>query len=194
MSPRKVLRNQILKLREGLGTERIARELLADRKKKEVALVESSVMLDLDREKKARHESEATLMKLIDDKCFSMRLALAKEKKQREGAEEKHATEVSNAISKTNTDALDEMQRKTEDGNMLVQRLAETMHDLREQLKEEQRVREETERTMLRMLDDMVGNIQEELKAEMRDREATEEMLLRLLEETCSRVEHNAQQ
>ena len=47
----KVLREQILKLREGLNTERIARELLAERKEKEVALVESSVLLDLAAEK-----------------------------------------------------------------------------------------------------------------------------------------------
>jgi len=39
----------------------------------------------------ARKDTEQKLLKLIDDKCFSLRLELAKEKKLREEAEERHA-------------------------------------------------------------------------------------------------------
>ena len=126
---------------------------------------------------------------MIDDKCFAMRLALAKEKKKRESAEEMHAAEVSEKIGTINNKTQQGLDRKLDDGSGLVRHLTDKMQDLREQLREEQRQRDETERTMLHMLDDVVGKIKDDLRAEMKDREATEEMLLRLLEETCSRVQ-----
>jgi len=46
-----LLKDHIGKLQEGLATERIAREILDERKTKELKLVESSVVLDLNVEK-----------------------------------------------------------------------------------------------------------------------------------------------
>jgi len=52
-----ILKEQIQKLRDGLGTERVARELLEQRKNKELQLVESSVMLSLNEEKEVNYQN-----------------------------------------------------------------------------------------------------------------------------------------
>ena len=75
-SKSRVLREQIAKLREGLAektlalalrltarlgltTERMARELLDERKTKELRVLESAVLIELNKEKSQRKESEA---------------------------------------------------------------------------------------------------------------------------------------
>ena len=95
------MKEQICKLRDGLITERDARDLLDQRKNKELQLVESSVMLSLNAEKEVvtchvvsvaltlyllqfRKTQEKAMTDLMDEKCFQLRLALAKEKKRRE--------------------------------------------------------------------------------------------------------------
>ena len=54
----KLLKDQITKLQEGLATERIAREILDERKQKEAKLVENNIQLDLNVEKQTRKEAE----------------------------------------------------------------------------------------------------------------------------------------
>merc|ERR1711881_778648 len=78
----KLLKDQITKLQEGLATERIAREILDERKAKELKLVENNVQLDLNVEKQNRKDNETKIQKHIDEKVFALRLDLAKEKKQ----------------------------------------------------------------------------------------------------------------
>jgi len=102
----KLLKDQITKLQEGLATERIAREILDERKSKELKLVENNVSLDLNVEKQNRKDNENKIQKQIDEKCFSLRLELAKEKKTREEVMDRHAKELAEQIARL-SDAVD---------------------------------------------------------------------------------------
>merc|ERR1711998_567966 len=93
------IRNQIQKLEEGMNNEQMAREMLEERKAKEFKLIENSILLDLNVEKQHRKDAEQLLMKSIDEKCFGLRLALAKEKKKREDSEEYHGKLVAEKMN-----------------------------------------------------------------------------------------------
>jgi len=183
-----ILKEQICKLRDGLITERDARDLLDQRKNKELQLVESSVMLSLNAEKEFRKTQEKAMTDLMDEKCFQLRLALAKEKKRREEVEDLHAHEVAEGMEGVTNDLEFNMFEIDTSGG-LIGSLAEKMKGLQNQLRNERQARMDTEQHMFKMLDEMTTKMQMEVEAERTDRERTEEILLRLLEETCSRVE-----
>jgi len=61
-----------------------------ERKSKEARLSESNINSELAEEKQRRKEGERKVSKLIDEKCYTLKLDLAKEKKLREEAEERH--------------------------------------------------------------------------------------------------------
>merc|ERR1712000_646978 len=102
----KLLKDQITKLQEGLATERIAREILDERKSKELKLVENNVALDMNVEKQNRKDNENKLVKQIDEKLFALRIDLAKEKKIREEVMDRHAKELAEQIARL-SDAVD---------------------------------------------------------------------------------------
>lgn len=56
-------------------------------------------------------------------------------------------------------------------------------------LQQEQKIREESENSLIRVLEDMCAKMQNEVAMERKDREGTEEIFLKLLEETCDRVQ-----
>merc|ERR1712205_29761 len=62
----KPLHEQITKLQEGLAAERLSREVMDERKTKEIKSVESSISLDLTVEKRARKDLESKIMKQVD--------------------------------------------------------------------------------------------------------------------------------
>merc|ERR1712205_292722 len=92
----KLLRAQISE--EELAAERLSREVMDERKTKEIKAVESSTSLDLTAEKRARKDLDAKIMKQVDETAFALRLDLAREKKLREEAEERHEKEVADEI------------------------------------------------------------------------------------------------
>merc|ERR1711865_375767 len=187
-----VIRNQIVKLQEGMNNERMAREMLEERKAKEFKLIENSILLDLNVEKQHRKDAEQLLIKNIDEKCFGLRLALAKEKKKREDSEEFHGKLVSKKMSTIHQALNADVMERTSEGECLNKRLSHGVARLRQELTLERKVREEAEHTMLRMLEEMCGKIQDDVRLERDDRQGTEDMLLKLLEETCNRVEQGA--
>ena len=69
--------------------ETSARELIDEKKTKEIKLIENNLQIDLNVEKQHRREAEAKLTKLLDERLlYTLRLDLAKEKKVREEAQE----------------------------------------------------------------------------------------------------------
>merc|ERR1712139_116464 len=69
------LHEQITKLQEELASERMGREVMDERKTKEIKAVESSISLDLTVEKRARKDLESKIMKQVDETCFALRLS-----------------------------------------------------------------------------------------------------------------------
>jgi len=61
-----------------------------DRKSKELKLTENNISIELNVEKQSRRETEIKITKMVDERLFNLKLDLAKEKKIREEAEERH--------------------------------------------------------------------------------------------------------
>ena len=68
----------------------MTRELLDERKLKEIKLSENNINIEMNVERQNRREGENKVAKLIDEKVFGLKMDLAKEKKMREEAEERH--------------------------------------------------------------------------------------------------------
>lgn len=68
----------------------MSRDLLDERKSKELKLAENNIQIELNVEKQNRRESEAKITKMIDERLYGLKLDLAKEKKIREEAEERY--------------------------------------------------------------------------------------------------------
>lgn len=68
----------------------MSRDLLDERKSKEVKLCENNIQIELNVERQNRRESEAKITKMIDERLYGLKLDLAKEKKIREEAEDRY--------------------------------------------------------------------------------------------------------
>ncbi len=183
------IKEQLGKLEDQISTNRAARDVLDERKTKELRLVESSITLDLGVEKQARKDSEAKILKAIDERCYTLRLELAKEKKAREEAEEKQNREMAEEILRL-SESLDGERRDREDKySRMIKKLNTEIDELTKTLGDERKEREDSEQTMFKMLEDVSTRIMADIGKERQDRESTEETLLKLLEQTCSSVE-----
>ena len=68
----------------------MSRELLDERKAKEIKLCDNNIQIELNVERQNRRESEAKITKMIDERLYSLKLDLAKEKKSREEGEDRY--------------------------------------------------------------------------------------------------------
>jgi hypothetical protein len=64
------------KLRDALETEQVSREILNERRGKELKKIESSITLDLNFERQGRHEDEARILKQLDERCLALSLEI----------------------------------------------------------------------------------------------------------------------
>ena len=132
---------QIARYVEELSAERLSREVMDERKTKEIKAVESSISLDLTSEKRARKDLESKMIKLFDETAFSLRLDLAREKKLREEAEERHEKEVADEIIRI-ADTVDQERKQRLDGEeTLLKRLNDEVYRLTDIIAQEQTTR-----------------------------------------------------
>ncbi len=68
----------------------MSRELLDERKQKEIKLSENNIQIELQVERQNRRETEAKITKMIDERLYGLKLDLAKEKKMREESEDRY--------------------------------------------------------------------------------------------------------
>ena len=64
------------KLRDALETEQVSREILDERRGKELKKIESSITLDLNFERQGRQEDEARILKQLDERCLALSLEI----------------------------------------------------------------------------------------------------------------------
>ena len=77
-------------------------------------------------------------MKQVDETCFALRLDLAREKKLREEAEERHEKEVADEIIRI-ADAIDQERKNRLDGEeAILRKLNDEVSALTEQITQEQ--------------------------------------------------------
>ena len=85
-----MMKDQISKLNEGISSEQLVRESIDERKAKELKLCENNISIELNIERQNRRETDAKIQKMLDERLYSLKLDLAKEKKMTEDAEERY--------------------------------------------------------------------------------------------------------
>lgn len=100
----KHLKDSLAKMVEGVQSEQLARDLLDEKKTKEIKLVENNMNIELNIEKQNRRESEAKISKIIDERLYAIRLDLAKEKKIREEAQDQNYAAFGDSIRRLQED------------------------------------------------------------------------------------------
>lgn len=185
----KALRDQLAKLSNTLASEQASRELLNDRKIKELKLVENSLQIDLNLLKHSRKEQEIKVTKLLDDKLHLVKYDLAKERKIREEVSEQQSTRLSDSINRLNAVVEEETTSRQEGMESLNGHIQEELQKFEDEIFNEKSEREEANAALAKMLEDMQERLLQEIVSERNEREGTEETLLKLLEETCQRVE-----
>ena len=80
----KLVKENINKLVETIQNETMARDIVDEKKTKEIKLCENNLQIELNIEKQHRRETEAKISKIVDERLYTIRLDLAKEKKIRE--------------------------------------------------------------------------------------------------------------
>jgi hypothetical protein len=186
----KLLKDQITKLGETMASERVARELLDERKTKELKLVENNLNIDLNILKQSRKEHEGKVIKSLDEKLYALRLELAKEKKFREEVAETQSQCIEENLSRLTSFVENEAVTREESCTRLNQHVQEEIVKIEDSIQIERKEREEVNNSMMKMLDDMQERLLQEISFERQERQSTEETLLKLLEETCLRVEN----
>lgn len=78
----------------------MSRDLLDERKSKELKLCDNNIQIELNMERQNRRESEAKITKMIDERLYGLKLDLAKEKKIREEAEDRYYRTYGESINR----------------------------------------------------------------------------------------------
>lgn len=175
---------QIEHVMEALGQERLARELLDERKTKEAEAIIKSVDLKLEELRTlAASTEEARTSELRD-----IREQLETEKRLRAETEEKFGVQLFEQVARL-TEQVDSYK---EQNGLLAERvmsLEAKAKRAEETATTERQAREDYESHVESMLEDLCLKMRNEILAERNDRESMEETLLKLIEETCARVE-----
>ena len=66
------------------------RESIDERKAKELKLCENNISIELNIERQNRRETDAKIQKMLDERLYSLKLDLAKEKKMTDDAEDRY--------------------------------------------------------------------------------------------------------
>jgi len=135
----KLLKDQINKLQEGMATEIVAREILDDRKNKEIKLVETNIALELNEEKQIRKEMEQRILKKGDEKVYSLRVDVSKDQKSREDSIQRQMKEISDQTGHLQREIEEEKKTREEINEKLVKTIGDEILKLQEMLNVEKK-------------------------------------------------------
>ncbi|QDZ23448.1 hypothetical protein HOP50_10g59870 [Chloropicon primus] len=183
------LRDEVKKLEEDLGTCKVKREVLAERKEKELQLVDDNSVADLNSERETRKESHRQLVRFIEEKAQILRASLVTERIAREESGDHGIHQVRQEILRL-TDRVDQELVKVEQQEANVSRkLNDESERLQALIQNEREKRERMQNSMLQILEDLSVKHHLAIKNEKKEREATEELLLKVLESSLNTIE-----
>lgn len=167
----------------------LSKQVLEERKHKELNLFESNSIADLHSEKETRKESHRQLMQFIEEKSQILRSGLLTERKAREESGDYGIHQVRQEILRL-TDRVDQELAKVEqqEANMSRKLNDETMR-LQALIQSEKGKREKMQNNMLQILEDLADKHQNAIKSEKKERESTENLLVKLLENALGSIE-----
>jgi len=185
----KLVVEQISKVQESIATEVLAREILDERKEKELKLAENNVYLALNIEKQETKEATHIALKQVEEQVQAARMDLITEERERMEEIERQHKIIAEQVELFERDLREETNMRTEDNEFIIKRIGDKIQKFQESMEIDKKVREETENVLFKLLEDMDYKFQNEITREKKVRERSEEEMLKLLEETCARIE-----
>ena len=158
--------------------------IITEKTKKEFKFIQNSTEIEVNTEKRALRESEMKLTKTIDEKFYSLRLDLAKEKKLRESLAIEFFDDVEDKIAEVKNEIDYLNKTRNENHESLLKRLSHEINSFHQLLAEERKKRKDMHNQLLKMISDIQRKISTEIEHERSEREDTQESLIKLLEDT----------
>lgn len=186
-----MISEQTQRLVEGLQSMAVSREILDERKTKELRMIENSLALDLNVVRQARKDAEAKCDKVMENHVGEMQNDLHQVRTMRERSFEEYDKEVADEVQRLKNELEGEKTRRDSRSQEIESHLESELGKVREAVSQEQKIRFDAEGAMLRMLEDMCVRMRGEIANERKERETMQGTLLGLLEETCQRIEHS---
>jgi len=181
------------KLIHAIRTEVVAAKHFDDQSTSGLKDTEGKVKEELNGMRQWRHGVETQMERLIEAKIVDGRGALGEEVKAREKSQ-KYTNEIGAEICNLYADIDQARQFRTEKGKKLVQGIDTKFNEIRDAIAAEQRIREDSESTMLEMLQDMGLKMQNELDGAKLERRKSQERLVQLMEKILPQMCSNLQQ
>jgi len=182
---------QAKRLQEGLHALRVSEEIQDERRQKELKVVESSMLSDLQKAASERQQAEQKHEESISSRLDECRVELLKEQSQRETVHDDCGREVGEEVQRLQALLEKQTALRLEYGEQIVAHLEAEFRKVQDAIVSEQQLRFEAEGMMLRMVEDVCGRLQAEIQQERSQREAVQNKLLSLLEDTCSQIENS---
>ena len=170
-----------------LADERDARALLFDRDDRDARYVMHSASLDLVDAAHSRRNIEARVMRHVDERCLAIQRSLAREKREREEAEERAAAEMGETVASLVEAIQEERALGQRHLTELGTRHSNEFQVLRDEIARERAERERNTTALVGMLENLSAQVRSDLQLERQDREGTEVRILRLAEEALGR-------
>ena len=174
------LRDDVKQLEEGLGTYRVKREVLAERKRKELDLVEGNIAGALGEERETRKESHRQLVRFVEEKAQVLKAGLVTARTAREETGDHGIHQVRQEISRLADRVDQELVKVAQQEANVSRKLVDESVRLESLIQNEREKRERMQNSMLQILEDLSVRHQLAIKTEKREREATEELLLKV--------------
>lgn len=180
----KILKEQIDRLADDLEEERRIREEFeveisenvypVPGSSKYMTLEQISSMI-IDKQNSAKREIEQSIKSTIEEKVFSLTLALAKEKKAREEDEEEYFNEVIEDLNILRDEVEQEKLTTEENSEKMIQKLSQEIAGFHEALHDEIEARESSFDNIHNIIQQMHESLTQDLEHERNDRLETEE-------------------
>ena len=130
----KVLGEQLKKVQAQSGTQMDNSAVLHERRQTDVKQSETRLHFELNADRQSRKENEVKTGKIIDEKLYSLRLELAKEKKAREECNNRYDGTFGAQIDQISLAILEENKQREDSSQILVNVLSEEISKFHEQL------------------------------------------------------------
>jgi len=186
----KLVKEQIIKVQEGIATEVIAREILEERKEKELQLVENNIAIELNVDRQERKETAQEALRKVDEKIQAVRIDVITEERERIEEIERQHKIISDQVNNFEKELNEEKRLRADTNETLIRKIGYKISKFQEVMEIEKKVREETENVLFKLLEDIDYKFQTELSKEKKVRERSQDEMMKLLEETCSRIEN----
>ena len=187
-----------------MAAEIISRELLEERKIKEMSLVESNLALDLKNEKQQAKEVERKTLAKVEQSVQSVRVTFNEEQRKMNDLREEQTQLITEQINGLQGAVKDEQNQREQAQNNIIRNISARIDKFSETfatekkvnfpllklvIKNNQQVRLETESFLFRKIEEISSNLHNQVINERERREKTESQMLALLDEACNRFE-----